>query len=122
ELTLAVLAEQRPQAISLSVAPGDSIPVGAPAPSLRDPDSELERISRVFKTTDLRPTIVRLAYDPTHSALADELMAGKYDLVVLGAENRAIQHRLFFGYEKERLIRRSPVSVAIVVPDIARLA
>jgi nucleotide-binding universal stress UspA family protein len=119
DLTLALISEQRTQATS---HPGDSIPVALPAPSVRDPESELERISRVFKSTDLRPTIVRLGYDPTHSALADELGTGKYDLVVLGAENRAIQHRLFFGYEKERLFRKSPVSVAVVVPNVARLA
>jgi hypothetical protein len=39
----------------------------------------------------------------------------------VGSENRAIQHRLFFGRDNERLIREAPVSVAIVVPNVALL-
>jgi len=42
--------------------------------------------------------------------------------VVLGSENRAVQNRLFFGRDNERLIREAAVSVAIVVPNIARLS
>jgi Kef-type K+ transport system membrane component KefB/nucleotide-binding universal stress UspA family protein len=54
--------------------------------------------------------------------LGSEAASGKYDLVVIGAENRAIQHRLFFGAETERLIRNAPVPIALVVPNIGRLA
>ena len=61
------------------------------------------------------------ANDPTHSALADEVGSGRYDLVVLGAENRAIQHRMFFGYENERLMQAENRAVTIVVPNIAQL-
>ena len=50
-----------------------------------------------------------------------EAQTGNYDLVVLGAENRAIQHRLFFGYDNERLIRAAEVPVIVVVPNVARL-
>ncbi len=39
--------------------------------------------------------------------------------MVLGAENRAIQHRLFFGYDNERLIRATRVPVVVVVPHLA---
>ena len=65
--------------------------------------------------------MLRLAYDPSSSALAEEAANGKYDLVVLGAENRAVQHRLFFGYDTERIIRGSAASVVVVVPHIAGL-
>jgi hypothetical protein len=41
--------------------------------------------------------------------------------VVVGAENRAIQHRLFFGYDNERLIRATRVPVVVVVPNLGRL-
>jgi nucleotide-binding universal stress UspA family protein len=75
----------------------------------------------VFKASDLKPEVLRLPYDPSSSALAEEAANGKYDLVVLGAENRAVQHRLFFGYDTERLIRMSPVAVVIVVPQMRRL-
>ena len=39
-----------------------------------------------------------------------------------GAENRAIQHRLFFGYDNERLIRATRVPVLVVVPHLGNLA
>jgi nucleotide-binding universal stress UspA family protein len=82
---------------------------------------ELERISVVFRASRLRPTILHLAYDPRSSAVAQMVEKGSYDLVVLGAENRAIQHRLFFGYENERLIRATRVPVVVVVPHLTKL-
>ena len=107
--------EQRPQVAAYA----DDTPPN-PEPGL-DTEEELARISTVFKASDLKPEVLRLAYDPTSSALAQEAANGKYDLVVLGAENRAVQHRLFFGYDTERLIRMSPVAVVIVVPQLRRL-
>ena len=74
----------------------------------------------VFRASDVKPEILHLAFDPRSSAVAEEAENGNYDLVVLGAENRAIQHRLFFGYDNERLIRMSPVAVVIVVPKLRR--
>ena len=53
--------------------------------------------------------------------MTSEARTGQYDLVILGAENRAIQHRLFFGYDNERLIRATRVPVLVVVPNVARL-
>lgn len=50
-----------------------------------------------------------------------EAESGKYDLVVIGAENRAVQHRLFFGHDNERLIRNATVTVAIAIPNVAFL-
>jgi nucleotide-binding universal stress UspA family protein len=85
------------------------------------PEQELERICPLFRFSPVKPTLHHLDYDPTRSAVLDELQSGKYDLVVLGAENRAIRHRMFFGYNNERLIRRSTVSLAVVVPNLARL-
>ena len=54
--------------------------------------------------------------------MSEEAASGKYDLVVLGAENRAIQHRLFFGHDNERLIREVPATLAIVIPNVAFLS
>ena len=42
--------------------------------------------------------------------------------IVVGAENRAVRHRSFFGYENERLLRETPVSLLMVVPRIAMRA
>jgi nucleotide-binding universal stress UspA family protein len=83
-------------------------------------DEELQRISIAFRASDVKPNILHLAFDPRSSAIADEVDRGHYDLIVLGAENRAIQHRLFFGYENERLIRGARIPVVVVVPNLSR--
>jgi Kef-type K+ transport system membrane component KefB/nucleotide-binding universal stress UspA family protein len=116
-LSLAVLTERRPQAAAYADVSGTHATVEA-----RTSDDELERISVVFRASMLKPSILHLAYDPRSSAVAQAVEKGGYDLVVLGAENRAIQHRLFFGYENERLIRATRVPVAVVVPNMAKLA
>jgi Kef-type K+ transport system membrane component KefB/nucleotide-binding universal stress UspA family protein len=118
DLSLALLTERRPQAAVYSDVSGTHVPVEARGTS----DKELERISIVFRASKLKPSILHLAYDPRSSAIAEALEKGTYDLVVLGAENRAIQHRLFFGYENERLIRAARVPVVVVVPNLRRLA
>jgi Kef-type K+ transport system membrane component KefB/nucleotide-binding universal stress UspA family protein len=118
ELTLAVLTERRPQAAAYRDLSGLHVPVEVGTTSAE----ELERISVVFRASALKPTILHLAYDPRSSAVSQALEKGKYELVVLGAENRAIQHRLFFGYENERLIRATRVPVIVVVPNLRKLA
>jgi nucleotide-binding universal stress UspA family protein len=75
----------------------------------------------VFHALAFRPQVVEIPDDPFGNALAAEARSGKYDLMVIGSENRAVQHRLFFGRENERLIREAPLSVAIVVPNVALL-
>lgn len=118
DLDLAVLAERRPQAAAYSDLSGVHLPVEASGTT----DAELERISVVFRASTLKPSILHLAYDPRSSAVVQAMEKGAYDLVVLGAENRAIQHRLFFGYENERIIRAARVPVVVVVPNLRRLA
>jgi Kef-type K+ transport system membrane component KefB/nucleotide-binding universal stress UspA family protein len=119
-VTLAVTEEQRPQVAAYAAYADYASAVMTEAAPEVAADEELARISTVFKASDLKPEVLRLAYDPSSSALAEEAANGKYDLVVLGAENRAVQHRLFFGYDTERLIRLSPVAVVIVVPKLRR--
>lgn len=109
DLTLAVLTEDHRGA--------DFTPAVAATP-----DEELARISLAFRATAIRPRVVHLAYDPQASPVSDVVAHGDYDLVVLGAENRAIQHRLFFGHDNERLIRSSRVPVAVVVPILTKPA
>jgi Kef-type K+ transport system membrane component KefB/nucleotide-binding universal stress UspA family protein len=118
DLALAVLTERRPQAAAYSDLSGTHVPAETGTTSTE----ELERISVVFRASTLKPNILHLAYDPRSSAVVQALEKGKYDLVVLGAENRAIQHRLFFGYENERLIRASRIPVVVVVPNLRMLA
>jgi Kef-type K+ transport system membrane component KefB/nucleotide-binding universal stress UspA family protein len=118
ELTLAIQTERRPQAIAYSDVSGTR-PTVDPSEIARE---ELERISVVFRASAIKPNVVPLAYDPLSSAVSREAQMGHYDLVILGAENRAIQHRLFFGYDNERLIRATRVPVVVVVPNVSRLA
>jgi Kef-type K+ transport system membrane component KefB/nucleotide-binding universal stress UspA family protein len=123
ELTLAVLTERRPQAAAYADLSGvhEGIDLGIPSDAEPMQDEELHRISVVFRASAVRPNVLRLAYDPFSSAVTNEARNGNYDLVVLGAENRAIQHRMFFGYDNERLIRATRVAVIVVVPNVGRL-
>jgi Kef-type K+ transport system membrane component KefB/nucleotide-binding universal stress UspA family protein len=117
ELALAVLTERRPQAAAYADLSGTHVPAEVRATS----EDELQRISIAFRASDIKPNILHLAFDPRSSAVADEVERGHYDLIVVGAENRAIQHRLFFGYENERLIRGTRIPVVVVVPNLSRL-
>ncbi len=76
----------------------------------------------MFRASDVKPSIIHLAFDPRSSPVAEAVEKGNFDLVVLGTENRAVQHRLFFGYENERLIRATRVPVLVVVPNLASSA
>lgn len=116
ELTIAVLAERRPQ-VARYAAEDELSGVEVQVP----PEEALDKISQIFRATQVRPEILRLEYDPSSRALGNEAASGKYDLVVIGAENRAVQHRLFFGYDNERLISETTVPVVIVVPNIRLL-
>jgi Kef-type K+ transport system membrane component KefB/nucleotide-binding universal stress UspA family protein len=99
----------------------DSGPGRAPSP-VNPGDATLNRISPIFHALVLRPEVVEVPSDPFANALTALARSGRYDLVVVGCENRAVQHTLFFGHDNERLIREAPVSVAIVVPNVAHLA
>lgn len=82
----------------------------------------LERLSPVFKATKVKTrVIVRQTGQDRHPVLT-EVFSRQYDLVVLAAENRAIHHRLFFGYENERLLEQCPVNVVLLVPKVTAAA
>jgi Kef-type K+ transport system membrane component KefB/nucleotide-binding universal stress UspA family protein len=84
-------------------------------------DETLRRISPVLATAASPPKLMSLPSDLMSGALAGEAASGKFDLVVIGAENRAVQHRLFFGAENERLLRSAPIPIALVIPHIGKL-
>lgn len=99
ELTIAVVPQERNLPEEERTDPGQ--------------DSRLapDQISPVFRASPVKPRVVRWA---------EKLHEG-HDLVVIGAENRAIQNRLFFGSDNERLIAEQSIAVAIVVPNVAQL-
>jgi nucleotide-binding universal stress UspA family protein len=121
-------AEATSAAITIALLPESRAPrerFGEEPPSAEmaqlSPEEDLTRISSIFLATEIRPHVLRLAHDPNSSVMSEEAATGKYDLVVLGAENRAVAHRLFFGHDNERLIRSAAVTLAIVIPNVAFL-
>jgi Kef-type K+ transport system membrane component KefB/nucleotide-binding universal stress UspA family protein len=119
KLSLAMITD-RPSALpSIGDAPTE---VRAVAPGERPAgEGTLNRISPVFHTIELKPRLVEIPNDPFGASLLNEARSGQYDMVVVGCENRAVQNRLFFGRDNERLIREAAVTVAIVVPNVALL-
>jgi Kef-type K+ transport system membrane component KefB/nucleotide-binding universal stress UspA family protein len=141
ELTLGILSDKRGAQISRHSTP-DTLPEGpdetpsarsvrpgkpsdgdttpAPADAATEAADELTRISPVFRVSEVKPIIVRVEYDPGLESVADAIERGNYDLVVLGAENRAVKRRLFFGHENERIINLESVTTTIVIPHAGR--
>jgi Kef-type K+ transport system membrane component KefB/nucleotide-binding universal stress UspA family protein len=89
--------------------------VGPTAPAPAAPD-ELLRVSPVFRVAKTQPELVRIAYDPGFGTVAESILRGGHGLVVLGAENRAVRRRLFFGHENEKIINLDSVTTVILVP------
>lgn len=77
---------------------------------------ELARISPVFCAVSTPPELVTLAYDATRRNVVAEIVRGRYDLVVLGAENSAVRQPLFFGHENEAIMRLDTVTTLVLVP------
>jgi hypothetical protein len=84
-------------------------------------DEVLASISPLLPGLSRRPKVILCGSDGLSGAVAREAASGEYDIVVIGAENRAVQHRLYFGADNERLLRSSPITVALVVPHVALL-
>jgi nucleotide-binding universal stress UspA family protein len=78
----------------------------------------LAKLSPIFKASKVKTHLVTTDGGAGGSILG-RASSGEYDLLVLGAEHRAIHNRLFFGYEKERLLEESSISVVLLVPKVA---
>jgi Kef-type K+ transport system membrane component KefB/nucleotide-binding universal stress UspA family protein len=111
ELTVAVLGTPA----------GDAARSGEWTPETVNSDEVLASISPLLPGLERRPKVIICPSDGLSGALARETASGEYDMVVIGAENRAVQHRLYFGADNERLLRSSPITVALVVPHVALL-
>jgi nucleotide-binding universal stress UspA family protein len=84
-------------------------------------DGGLEKLSPIFKATKVKTRlVVKGPSDRTSDRLPilEEANEGGYDLMVLGAENRAIHYRLFFGYQNEKVVEESKMTVVLVVPKM----
>jgi nucleotide-binding universal stress UspA family protein len=69
------------------------------------------------RTTAKVNVIVREGDQPTQPVLT-EARTGLHQLLIVGSENRAVQHRLSVGYDVERIVAEAPCSVVVVVPKI----
>jgi len=77
----------------------------------------LDKLSPVFKATKVKTRLIAVD-GAAGGSVVEHARSGSYDLLVVGAEHRAIHHRLFFGYEKERLVEESLISVVLLVPKV----
>jgi hypothetical protein len=118
ELTIALVGARKGRE---GDSEGDFEPSSPISGELSLDEDALRLISPVLPTVERRPRVIQLASDMLSGVLASEAASGRYDLVIMGAENRAVQHRLFFGADTERLVRSAPVSIALVVPNIGLL-
>jgi Kef-type K+ transport system membrane component KefB/nucleotide-binding universal stress UspA family protein len=127
EVTFAIPTEQEPASrerfqsglhdttpLLLVRKPRDSILLGVGALA----QGGLDKLSPVFKATKVKTHLVTTGGEKNDS-IAVRVATGHYDLLVMGVERRAIHHRLFFGYENERLVEECPVPVVIVVAKVA---
>jgi K+:H+ antiporter len=71
----------------------------------------------VTRTTARVNVIVREGDQPTLPVLT-EARTGLYQLLIVGSENRAVQHRLSVGFDVDRIVTEAPCSVVVVVPKI----
>jgi nucleotide-binding universal stress UspA family protein len=128
-LTVAVVSDRRHSTAQaeLDASPAGGMPsatvgaAGEHSDGRTGATDDIAHISPVFNTLELRPEVIHVSSDSFTSRLVNEAHAGVYDLIVLGVENRAVQHRLFFGRDNETLIREASAAVAVVVPNIAQL-
>jgi nucleotide-binding universal stress UspA family protein len=113
-------AEATGARMTLAMSTSGGKPNGAaPRPATAE---ELAQISRVFLTSNIRPDILHIApagQDGEMGAVEQVAVQGNYDLVVVGAENRAVQHRLYFGHEAECVLRNEALTTVIVIPHVA---
>jgi nucleotide-binding universal stress UspA family protein len=122
EVTFAIVMERtmhsEPPLAELDTVPTrarrKSIIVGIGA--LTEPGG-LDKLSPVFKATKVRSRVVAVD-GGSGGGVLEHAGSGTHDLLVLGAEHRAIHHRLFFGYDNERLVEASPIPVVLLVPKV----
>jgi Kef-type K+ transport system membrane component KefB/nucleotide-binding universal stress UspA family protein len=126
EVTFAIPTEQEPLQEKFQTGMHDTTPlllVRKPRDSLllnvgTLAQGGLDKLSPVFKATKVRTHLVTTGRESGDS-VARRVLTGRYDLLVMGVESRAIHHRLFFGYENERLVEECPIPVVIVVAKVA---
>jgi Kef-type K+ transport system membrane component KefB/nucleotide-binding universal stress UspA family protein len=81
----------------------------------------LTTLSPMLTRTTAKVNVVVVAAENPTPHVIEEARAGLYQMLVVGAENRAVQHRLSVGYDIDKIIGETPCSVMVVVPKIAQM-
>jgi Kef-type K+ transport system membrane component KefB/nucleotide-binding universal stress UspA family protein len=82
-------------------------------------DALLQTLSPQLLTTKAKhKVLVRESPMPTLPVLA-EAHSGQHQMLLIGAEYRAVEQRLSVGYDIERVVAEAPCMVAVVVPRIS---
>lgn len=75
----------------------------------------------LMKNPDKVHVIVRSSLTPS-APVIEEVETGLYELLIVGAEASAVQHRLGVGYDLDLIVERAPASVLVLVPRIGKTA
>jgi Kef-type K+ transport system membrane component KefB/nucleotide-binding universal stress UspA family protein len=78
----------------------------------------LTTLSPLMTRTSAKVNVIVREGDPPTAPVLVEARTGLYQLLIVGSENRAVQHRLSVGYDVERIVAEAPCSVVVVVPKI----
>jgi len=90
------------------------------------PDRATTELLRATLRASIAPVLKRFKVDVevriaegdfVNSAILREAAEGTYDLLVIGAENRALLEGLFLGHGTEYVVDEAPCSVLIVIPE-----
>jgi Kef-type K+ transport system membrane component KefB/nucleotide-binding universal stress UspA family protein len=79
----------------------------------------LTQLSPMMTRTTARINVIVREGENATPQVIDEARAGLYQMLVVGAENRAVQHRLSVGYDVEKLVNEAACTVMVVVPKIS---
>lgn len=71
----------------------------------------------LLKNPDRVHVVVRSNIKPSVPVL-EEAETGLYDLLIVGAEANAVQHRLGVGYDLDAIVERAPSTVMVLVPRV----
>jgi nucleotide-binding universal stress UspA family protein len=76
----------------------------------------LANLSPLISKTTAKVTVVVAESAQLTEPVVRQAKSGIHQLVVIGAEDRAVQHRLSAGYDLDKVLDEAPCSVLVVVP------
>ncbi len=126
ELAAAYAATSGANVTVLYIAEGRKRNPLLPAAAVDDVSEHVQDLMRVTLKEQLREKMKHPENLECHvresesvlSGLTEEFQRGKYDLVVLGAENKSLVERLYLGQHMEEALTEIPCPVTLVIPKV----